>query len=116
MCLLLGFYKSSGTTPAAGPQVPQLCPGCAPCMQALQGQERQERLEDRSHVAQEFTKLRGEVQTLNSGLASQLQASLDSLRTAQQSQERQMAQGMEELKALIVSSHAKKQRAALDDL
>ena len=85
-------------------------------MQALQGQERQERLEDRAHVAQEFTKSRGEVQTLNSGLAAQLQASLDSLRSAQQSQERQMAQGMDELKALIVSSHAKKQRTDHDDL
>ena len=80
-------------------------------MQALQGQERQERLEDRAHVAQEF-----KVQTLNSGLAAQLQASLDSLRSAQQSQERQMAQGMDELKALIVSSHAKKQRTDHDDL
>ena len=69
-----------------------------------------------SNASKDFTKLRGEVQTLNSGLASQLQASLDSLRSAQQSQERQTAQGMEELKALTMFGHAKKQRATNDDL
>ena len=77
-------------------------------LQAQHVQSVKDREVEKQQVAQEFQNLRGDMQGLHKTMTNQVQAGLESLRNAQQQQERQLQGSIDELKHLLLQNVAEK--------